>query len=287
MIKYYDPQIIDRWSDENRHKIWRYLWYKLAKCQKELGVDISDEQIIAFENATINPISDTLYDIEYKKTNHDVVAMMRTVAHQYPIIADIIHLGATSSFVTDNSEAIILHDCLHDITKELKQLLTQILHKIERYQAAKCMGYTHFQHAQVTTIGKRFAAWARGLEVGLDSLEFAISQVKLRGAKGAVGTQLTFQTLLGERTGELDDLLAKEIGISVDDICTQTYNRAIDVTVMNAMSVIASAISKICLDIRLLSNVGELREHFGSEQVGSSAMPHKKEPRFLQSNYLV
>lgn len=290
MKEFYDNPLCERYSSDEMKRIfspdekystWRKLWLALAKAEKELGLDITSEQIKEME--------EHLYDIDYEKERayeqelrHDVMAHLKTFCDACPKAKPIIHLGATSCYVGDNTDIIVMKKALIRVKKLLVTLINSLRDFAFKYKDVKCLAYTHFQAAQPTTLGKRATLWIQDLINDLDNLNFQLDRLKLLGCKGTTGTSASFLTLFKGDTNkikELEKLIAKDMGFdSCYDVSGQTYSRKVDYYVISTLSGIAQSASKFSSDIRLLSHLKEFDEPFEDKQVGSSAMAYKRNP---------
>jgi adenylosuccinate lyase len=290
MDKYESPLSSRYGSEEMRHlfsadvkyKMWRELWIALATAQKEMGLDITDEQIGEMEQANLGDIDYEAVAKYEAECHHDVMAHIRAFGDVAPSAKPIIHLGATSQFVVDNADFQIQSGAIECLRSKLLKLRDTFIPKIKKYADVPCLGYTHFQVAQPTTVGKRFVLWYADIVRDAEQLNFQQGQMEFRGAKGTTGTQASFLALLGSgvKVKLLDQLVAAQMGC-IDNLAPltgQTYSRKIDVGIANALAGIAITAHKICNDIRLLSHTGEICESFGTKQVGSSAMAYKRNP---------
>jgi len=268
-------------SPEFKFRTWRRLWVALAKAEKKLGVNITDEQIEELESKKDDIDFETAWRRE-KEVRHDVVAHIYAYGVQCPKARGIIHLGATSAFVGDNGDLIQMREGM----KRLKLLLVNVISKlasfVRQHAFLPTLGFTHFQPAQPTTVGKRASLWLQDLIFDYRDLDRQLQGLPFRGAKGATGTQASFMRIFDgehEKVKHLDELLAKEMGFeSVLRVTGQTYSRKIDCRVLDVLSGIAQSASKFATDIRLLSNLREMEEPFEEKQVGSSAMAYKRNP---------
>lgn len=280
MDRYASDDMRNIFSPDTKFKIWRELWVILAKAEKELGLSITDEQISELESK----IDDINYDIANKiemETHHDVMAHIRAYGEQCPNSAGIIHLGATSSYVTDNADVIIMMEAIDVIDSKLCTLIKALEEIAIKYKDISTLGYTHYQPAQPTTVGKRICMWIQDFKSDLNDLRYVTGSVKLLGCKGATGTQASFLRLFNgdyEKVEKLDRLVCRKIGMLSYPISGQTYPRKLDKRIYDVLSSIAVSASKMANDIRLLQHDGEIGEPFGSNQVGSSAMAYKKNP---------
>jgi len=265
---------------EHRYGTWRRIWIALAECQRELGLPITEGQLAALRAAPAIDF-ERVAALE-RQTRHDVVAHLRHFAEQAGEAGGILHLGATSAFVTDNTDAVIVREGLELLLKRLARVLEELCRFAERHRELPCLAYTHFQPAQLTTVGKRACLWLQDLLTDADELERRRAGMRCRGAKGTTGTQASFLTLFGgdhERVRELDRRIATRLGFAASwPVTGQTYPRKQDSQVLAALSGIAESCHKLGTDLRLLQGVGELSEPFDEQQVGSSAMAYKRNP---------
>lgn len=268
------------WSSDKKYSTWRKLWIALAKTEQELGIDITDKQIKQMEENVDN----IDYDIVAKREaecRHDVMAHVYEFGTKCPEAKPIIHLGATSCYVTDNTDVILMHEALELI----KQKLILVIQNLRKFafdnRFVTCLGYTHFQPAQLTTVGKRATLWLQDLLEDLEELEFVQSHMKLLGCKGTTGTQESFMKLFKdeEKVNQIDGKIAEKMGFDkVYDVSGQTYTRKLDARVLNVLAAIAESASKFANDMRLLQHEKELEEPFEKGQIGSSAMAYKRNP---------
>ncbi|MDD5147776.1 MAG: adenylosuccinate lyase [Candidatus Daviesbacteria bacterium] len=266
-------------SEENKYKLWRKIWVVLARAEHKKGL-ISKEELTDLEDTQDNIDIKRIWEIE-KDTNHDVVAAIREFAEKAKVGGGKIHLGATSMDISDNAETIRVSEALNLIENNLQKLLKVFGEKIEKYAELPCMGYTHLQPAEPTTLGYRFAFYAQDLLMDLELLQFVKKNLKSKGIKGAVGTGASFVKLLDEgRANELENEVMGDLGIKAASITNQTAPRKIEVWIGNLLASIAQSLNKFAFDLRVMQSpgFGEWQEPFGSLQVGSSAMPFKKNP---------
>jgi adenylosuccinate lyase len=269
------------WSDEKKLTTWRRLWIALAESEQALGLPISDEQLAELrEHAT-----DVDYDAagEYeKKLRHDVMAHVHAWGDQCPKARGIIHLGATSCFVGDNTDLVQLRDAVDLVRKELVALIGKVRLFASEWRALPVLGYTHYQPAQATTLGKRACLWLQDLVDDLNDLEHAASMIRFRGVKGTTGTQASFLNLFHgdhEKVRELDRRVTEALGFRrVFGVTGQTYPRRLDFRIGQVLSGIAQSAHKFAVDLRLMSGRREVEEPFEANQIGSSAMPWKRNP---------
>ncbi len=268
------------WSDDSKYSTWRKLWVALAQTEKELGIDITEEQI--------NQMKEHIFDIDYDvvakreaECRHDVMAHVYEFGMKCPLAKPIIHLGATSCYVTDNTDVILMFEALKLIKQKLVVVINNLKNFAEKYKGTTCLGYTHFQPAQLTTVGKRATLWLQDLIEDLEELEFVQSHMKLLGCKGTTGTQESFMKLFKdeEKVKQIDSKIAEKMGFDkVFAVSGQTYTRKLDSRVLNILSGIAQSASKFANDMRLLQHEKELEEPFETGQIGSSAMAYKRNP---------
>ena len=268
-------------SDDKKFKTWRQLWVALAECEKELGLNISDEQIEELKAH----IDDINYDDAIKRekeVRHDVMSHVYAYGLQCPNAKGIIHLGATSCYVGDNTDIIIMKDALELIKEKIVTVLDRLQKFALKYKDMPTLGFTHFQPAQLTTVGKRATLWMQDLVMDIENIDFLLSTFKLRGVKGTTGTQASFMELFDgdeEKVKALDDMVAKKMGFSKSFAVTgQTYPRKFDSIVLNTLSEVAQSCYKFSNDLRLLQSMKEMEEPFEKNQIGSSAMAYKRNP---------
>ncbi|MDY4675899.1 MAG: adenylosuccinate lyase [Candidatus Borkfalkiaceae bacterium] len=268
-------------SPDEKYSCWRKLWIALAESEKELGLDITDEQIAEMK-AHVNDID---YDkvAEYEsKIRHDVMAHLKAYCDLCPTAKPIIHLGATSCFVGDNTDIIVMKKGLQRVRVMLLNCINALKDFAVKYKNVPTLAYTHFQAAQPTTVGKRATLWLQDLLFDLENVDFRIEKLKLLGCKGTTGTAASFLTLFNgdkDKVLELEDKIASKCGFSACyAVSGQTYSRKVDYFVLSTLSGIAQSAAKFSSDIRLLSHLKEFDEPFESGQVGSSAMAYKRNP---------
>ncbi len=268
-------------SDDNKFTTWRKLWIALAESEKELGLDISDLQIQELKE-NVNNINYELAKKREKEVRHDVMAHIYAYGEQCPTAKAIIHLGATSCYVGDNTDIILMREALLHVKKLLVNTLSSLLEFSDKYKALPTLGYTHFQSAQPTTVGKRATLWMQELLLDLEQLDFTLSSLKLLGCKGTTGTQASFLELFEgnhEKVRLLDRKITEKMGFNkVYPVSGQTYSRKVDYYVLSVLSGIAQSAYKFSNDIRLLSHLKEVDEPFEEKQIGSSAMAYKRNP---------
>lgn len=268
-------------SDDNKFSTWRKLWVALAEAERELGLPISAEQIEEMKAH----IYDINYELAHKREaelRHDVMAHVYAYGEQCPLAKPIIHLGATSCYVGDNTNIILMESALQLVKKLLINTIAKLYEFAESYKSLPCLSYTHFQAAQPTTVGKRATLWMQDLLLDLEQLDFTINNLKLLGCKGTTGTMASFLSLFDkdhEKVKLLEQMIAEKMGFdSVYMVSGQTYSRKVDFYILSVLSGIAQSASKFSNDIRLLSHLKEVDEPFEARQIGSSAMAYKKNP---------
>lgn len=279
--RYSSEEMLYVFSPEHKFRTWRQLWISLAEIEKDLGLDISEEQI--------KDLKDHADDIDFakaaeyeKKFRHDVMAHVHTYGDAAPLAKGIIHLGATSAFVGDNTDLIQMRDGLLIIRKELVNVIRKLADFALKYKDLPTLGFTHFQPAQLTTVGKRATLWMQSLIIDLEELDFFLETLRFRGVKGTTGTAASFLELFDgdySKVKKLDRELSRRFGFEkVFGVSGQTYDRKIDAKVVALLSNIAQSAHKFTNDIRLLQNLKEIEEPFEKNQIGSSAMAYKRNP---------
>ncbi len=266
-------------SEENKYRIWRKVWVELARAQHKQGL-VSKEELEDLEKHQDEIDIEKIWEIE-KDTKHDVVAAIKEFAEKAKIGGGKIHLGATSMDIVDNAETVRITEALKILENRLKKLLKNFGEKIKKYPGLICMGYTHLQPAEPTTVGYRFAFYAQDLLMDFEFLQFVKKNLKGKGMKGAVGTSASYVSLLDIGSAEeMEKEIMEKLGLDVVEISSQTYPRKIDLLVSNLLSSIAQSLYKFAFDLRIMQSpmIGEWQEPFGKSQVGSSAMPFKKNP---------
>ena len=268
-------------SPDKKFRTWRRLWIALAESEKELGLDITDEQINELK-ANMDNINYDVAAREEKIRRHDVMAHVHAYGEQCPTAKGIIHLGATSCYVGDNTDMIIMREALTLIRKRLVVCMDLLCRFADEYKALPTLGFTHFQPAQLVTVGKRATLWLQDLMFDLEEVEQVLASMKLLGCKGTTGTQASFMDLFNgdhAKCVELDKKIANKMGFeSSFYVSGQTYSRKVDTRVLNALSSIAQSAHKFSNDIRLLQHLKEIEEPFEKTQIGSSAMAYKRNP---------
>ncbi len=268
-------------SPDKKFKTWRRLWIALAESEKELGLDITDEQIAELK-ANMDNINYDVAAREEKIRRHDVMAHVHAYGEQCPNAKGIIHLGATSCYVGDNTDMIIMREALTLIRKRLVVCMDLLCNFADEYKALPTLGFTHFQPAQLVTVGKRATLWLQDLMFDLEEVEQVLSSMKLLGCKGTTGTQASFMDLFNgdhAKCVELDKKIANKMGFETSYyVSGQTYSRKVDSRVLNCLASIAQSAHKFSNDIRLLQHLKEIEEPFEKTQIGSSAMAYKRNP---------
>ena len=268
-------------SPDKKFRTWRRLWIALAETEKELGLPITDEQIAELKEHA----DDINYDVakaREKEVRHDVMSHVYAYGVQCPKAKGIIHLGATSCYVGDNTDIIIMTEALKLVKKKLVNVLSELAAFADRYKDLPTLAFTHFQPAQPTTVGKRAALWMQEFCLDLEDLDHVISTMKLLGSKGTTGTQASFLELFDgdmDKVNALDPMIAQKMGFSACyPVSGQTYSRKVDTRVLNVLAGIAASATKMSNDIRLLQHLKEVEEPFETSQIGSSAMAYKRNP---------
>ena len=273
--------MIALFSENEKFRTWRSLWIALAKSERVLGLNISEAQICELEAHADDINYEDAVRFE-KEIRHDVMAHIKAYGLQCPKAAGIIHLGATSCYVCDNADLIIMRKALRLIEKKLKKAVRNLCDFALRYRSLPTLGFTHFQPAQLTTVGKRACLWINDFVSDLDELAYRIDTLRFRGVKGTTGTQASFLDLFAgdhEKVKQLDAAVAAAFGFEkTEPVTGQTYSRKTDYRVLSALSGLAQSASKFATDIRLLQSLKEIEEPFEASQVGSSAMPYKRNP---------
>ncbi len=281
--RYASEEMLYLFSPDMKFKTWRKLWIALAKAENKLGLPVTQEQIDELE-AYKDEINYEVAKKREKEVRHDVMSHVFAYGEQCPKAKPIIHLGATSCYVGDNTDVIVMYEALKLVRKRLVSVIAALSDFAEKYKAMPTLGFTHFQPAQLTTVGKRATLWINELLMDLDEVEYRIENMKLLGSKGTTGTQASFMELFdgdSDKVKRLEELIAVEMGFEADRVTPvsgQTYSRKVDSQVLSTLSGIAQSASKFATDLRLLSNLKEIEEPFEGKQIGSSAMPYKRNP---------
>lgn len=281
ITRYSSKEMLYIFSDEKKFSTWRKLWVALAEAEKELGLSITDEQIEEMK-ANIYNIDYDLAAQKEKEFRHDVMAHVHTFGTCCPSAMPIIHLGATSMYVVDNTDAILMKEALLLLKKKLVNLIKSLSYFCIKYKDLPTLGYTHYQPAQLTTVGKRASLWLQDLYLDYEEINHALSLVKLRGVKGTTGTQASFMSLFdndGEKVKDLEKKVVEKMGFKdAFKLTGQTYTRKVDFYVLSTLSGIAQSLHKMTNDIRILQSQKEIEEPFEKNQIGSSAMAYKRNP---------
>ena len=268
-------------SDNNKFRTWRRLWIALAEAERELGLHITEEQIDELK-AHAEDVNYDVAEARERVVRHDVMSHVYAYGQQCPQAEGIIHLGATSCYVGDNTDLIILRDASRLVRKKAAQVLRNLADFARRYKDLPCLGYTHLQPAQLTTVGKRATLWMNELMMDMENLEYQVATLRFRGAKGTTGTQASFMELFEgdeEKVRTLDRMVAERMGFARSvAVCGQTYSRKTDAYFLAALSGFAQSACKFATDLRILQSFEEMEEPFEASQIGSSAMPYKRNP---------
>ena len=281
ITRYASNEMCELLSEQVRIAYFRKLWIALAESEKELGLNITDEQIAQMK--------EHIYDINFdeakkreKEVRHDVMAHIYAYGLQCPLAAPIIHLGATSCYVTDNADIIIYYNALLVIKRKIACVMHKIADFALKYKSLPTLGFTHLQPAQLVTVGKRACLWLQDLEMDYENIDHLLKTIKLRGVKGTTGTQASFMELFGnddKKVKELEKKVVEKMGFrSAFAVSGQTYTRKLDYNITSVLSMLAQSGYKFSNDIRLLQNMKEIEEPFEKKQIGSSAMAYKRNP---------
>ncbi|MBQ9047066.1 MAG: adenylosuccinate lyase [Solobacterium sp.] len=279
--RYASEYMLHLFSSDTRYQTWRKLWTALAETEMKLGLPITQEQVNELE-AHIEDIDYACVRQREKEVRHDVMAHVYAYGKAAPSAAGIIHLGATSCYVTDNADLIIYRDGLRYLRSGLLGVMANLAAFADQYKDMPALGYTHYQPAQLVTVGKRAALWLQDFLADLEDLDFVIDNMKFLGCRGTTGTEASFLDLFEGDTGKIDEMnrqLAEKFGFEkCFDVCGQTYPRKTDSRILNVLSSIAQSCYRMAEDIRLLQHDRQLEEPFESGQIGSSAMAYKRNP---------
>ena len=279
--RYASDEMLYLFSADKKFTTWRRLWVALARAEMELGLPVTQEQVDELE-AHINDIDYEKAAQWEKKLRHDVMAHVHTYGELCPKAMPIIHLGATSCYVGDNTDVILMREGLELVRRKLVRVIAKLAKFADENKALPTLGFTHFQAAQLVTVGKRATLWINELLMDLEEVEYRLSTLKLLGSKGTTGTQASFLELFEgdhEKVKELEAKIAKEMGFdAVVPVSGQTYSRKMDYNVVSTLAGIAQSASKFATDMRLLCHLKEVEEPFEKNQIGSSAMPYKRNP---------
>lgn len=281
ITRYASREMSGIWSAQTKHATWRRLWVALAESERELGLDISESQIAELR-AQVDHIDFDNAARHEQELRHDVMAHVHAYRDVCPSAGGIIHLGATSCFVTDNTELIQIRASLRLVRRRLVRVIDRLARFAEEYRDLPCLGFTHLQPAQPTTVGKRATLWCHDLVLDLEEIEHRLATLRFRGVKGTTGTQASFLTLFDgkhEQVDRLDQLVTEKMGFSSTyPVTGQTYSRKVDSQVLSTLSGIGQSCHKAGSDLRILQSRKEIEEPFGEMQIGSSAMAYKRNP---------
>ena len=279
--RYASAYMLELFSPDKRYETWRRLWVALARAEHELGLPVTQAQVDELEAH----VTDIDYDVvarREKEVRHDVMAHVYAYGKAAPGAAGIIHLGATSCYVTDNADLILYRDGLRYLRGELLGLIANLADFAQRYKALPTLGYTHYQPAQPVTVGKRASLWMQDFLADLEELDFVLEHLRFLGCRGTTGTEASFVELFDGDTEKIDEMnrrLAAEFGFDACfDVCGQTYPRKVDSRILNCLSAIAQSCYRMANDIRLLQHDRQVEEPFEKNQIGSSAMAYKRNP---------
>ena len=279
--RYASDYMLHLFSQQKRIETWRKLWISLAKAEHSLGLPITEKQIEELE-AHITDIDFACAAAREKEVRHDVMAHVYTYGKAAPSAAGIIHLGATSCYITDNADIVLYRDGLKYLRGELLKVIANLSRFAETYKATPTLGYTHYQPAQLVTIGKRATLWMQDFVSDLVELDFVVETMKFLGCRGTTGTEASFLELFDGDTAKIDEMnrrISADFGFSqCFDVCGQTYPRKLDSRILNCLSSIAQSCYRMANDIRLLQHDRQVEEPFEKNQIGSSAMAYKRNP---------
>ncbi len=279
--RYASDYMLGLFSSDTRYQTWRKLWVALARQEMRLGLPITEEQVADLE-AHITDIDYEVVRAREKEVRHDVMAHVYAYGKAAPSAAGIIHLGATSCYVTDNADLVIYRDALRYIRKELLGVIANLADFADKYKATPALGYTHYQPAQLVTIGKRATLWMQDFVSDVEELDFVIDNLKFLGCRGTTGTEASFMDLFEGDEAKIEEMnraIAAEFGFDkCFDVCGQTYPRKADSRILNALSSVAQSCYRMANDIRLLQHDRQVEEPFAKNQIGSSAMAYKRNP---------
>ena len=275
-------EMLHLFSPARKFGLWRRLWLELARAERQLGVDRITPEAIAQMEQHLDDVDFELAADWEKRLRHDVMAHVHTFEHAAPAAKGVVHLGATSQYVVDNADLILMREGLALVAERLANAIDALGTFAERWADLPTLGYTHFQPAQPTTVGKRATLWAQDLVIDLEEVEHRIATLKFRGVKGTVGTQASFLALFdgdGAKCDQLDRMVTERFGFAESfNVTGQTYPRKVDAQVVNALAGCAASVHRFANDVRLLAGLKQLEEPFEAEQVGSSAMAYKRNP---------
>lgn len=279
--RYASQFMLKQFSQEKRVETWRRLWTALARAQHDLGLPVSEEQVEELENHIL-PIDFEAAAEKEREIRHDVMAHIFAYGLSCPKAKGIIHWGATSCYVTDNADLILYRDALRYLKGQLAAVIENLAGFALKYRSVPALGYTHFQPAQLVTVGKRAALWLQDFMLDLEELEDVLSAIRFLGCRGTTGTEASFMDLFqgdAEKVDEMNRRIAAEFGFTrCYDVCGQTYPRKLDSRILNVLSSIGQSAYRFANDLRLLQHDRQVEEPFEDKQVGSSAMPYKRNP---------
>ena len=279
--RYASGYMLNLFSAETRIRTWRKLWVSLAKAEHTLGLPVSQEQVDELE-AQLDNIDFAVAAAREKEVRHDVMAHVYAYGLVAPKAAGIIHLGATSCYVTDNADVVLYRDGLRYLRAELLKVVSNLAAFADKYKATPTLGYTHYQPAQLVTIGKRATLWMQDLMSDLEELDFVTGSMKFLGCRGTTGTEASFMDLYNGDEGKIDEmnrLISRDFGFErCFSVCGQTYPRKLDSRILNVLSSIGQSCYRMANDIRLLQHDRQVEEPFEKNQIGSSAMAYKRNP---------
>lgn len=279
--RYASTAMLHLFSPDARYETWRRLWVSLARAQHRLGLPVTQEQVEELA-ANVTPINYDVVAAKEKEIRHDVMAHIYGFGQMAPGAKGIIHLGATSCYVTDNADLILYRDALRLLRGSLAAVMQNLCDFAEKWAATPCLGYTHYQPAQLVTIGKRATLWLQDLYLDLEELNDVLDAIRFLGCRGTTGTEASFLSLFNGDTAKIDEMnrmIASDFGFTqLYDVCGQTYPRKLDSRILNVLSSIAQSCCRFANDIRLLQHDRQVEEPFEDKQVGSSAMAYKRNP---------
>ena len=279
--RYASDRMLRLFSPDTRYQTWRRLWTALARAEHQLGLPISEEQVQELE-AHITDIDYNLAAQREREVRHDVMAHVYAYGKAAPSASGIIHLGATSCYVTDNADLILYREGLRYLREELLAVMANLAEFARTYKATPTLGYTHYQPAQLVTVGKRATLWLQDFLFDLEELDFVLEHMKFLGCRGTTGTEASFVDLFDGDTDKIDDMnkkIAAEFGFTeCYSVCGQTYPRKTDSRILNCLSAIAQSCYRMANDLRLLQHDRQIEEPFEKDQIGSSAMAYKRNP---------
>ena len=279
--RYASEYMLKLFSQDTGIRTWRKLWVSLAKAEHALGLNITDAQVAELE-AHLDDIDYAVAAAREKEVRHDVMAHVYAYGKVAPSAAGIIHLGATSCYVTDNADIVIYRDGLRYLRGELLKVVANLRDFADSYKAMPTLGYTHYQPAQLVTVGKRATLWMQDLLADLEELDFVIDNMKFLGCRGTTGTEASFLDLFDGDTAKIDEMnrmISRDFGFEkCFSVCGQTYPRKLDSRILNCLSSIAQSCYRMANDIRLLQHDRQVEEPFEKNQIGSSAMAYKRNP---------